>query len=187
MIFSKGANMDRQEFWQIMEWSLAKSHNNQQVQENLVIEKLVTYTPSQIIDFEIILRQLLKEANDYTVAAAEKIMQAWVSDNPYLYFRCWLISQGKNTFEATIKNPDFLADKTDKHTNTDFETLLYVADKAYQQKTGKKVADDSFPRNAAVERDPQLDYDMGAPPTKGTEWQTAQLPTLYPKLWARFH
>jgi len=71
MIFSKGDSMDRQEFWQLMEWSLAKSHNNQQVQENLVIEKLLTYTPSQIIDFEVILRQLLNEANEYTVAAAE--------------------------------------------------------------------------------------------------------------------
>jgi len=178
--------MDRQEFWQLMEWSLAKSHNNQQVQENLVIEKLVTYSPSQIIDFEIILRQLLNEANEYTVAAAEKIMQGWVSDNPYLYFRCWLISQGKNTFSETIKNPEFLADRTDKHTNTDFENLLYLADKAYQQKTGKKAADDSYPSHVAVKRDPHLDYATGEPPTKGTAWQTAQLPALYPKLWGRF-
>jgi hypothetical protein len=157
------------------------------LQERLIIGKLVDYTPSQIIDFEIVLRQMLNEANDFKVVAAEKIIQGWVTDDPYLYFRCWLISQGEATFLATIANPDFLADKVDKQSNCDFEKLLYVATEAYKQKTGKKEEDDTFPRNVAVEKDPQLHYDMGAPPTKGKDWQTNELPKLYPKLWAKFH
>ena len=185
--FQKGDTMDKQEFWKIINYSFNKSQQNSSSQEKLIIEKLAAYSAEQIIDFEIILRQTINQADDFKVVAAEKIIEGWVTDDPYLYFRCWLIGQGENTFNETLKNPDFLADIVDKQTETNFESLLYVATEAYKIKTGKKEEDESFPRDVAMERDPQLDYDMGAPPTKGTDWKTEDLPKLYPRLWAKFH
>lgn len=182
--FTKSDKMDKEEFWKIIDFSLANSKGNNEIQEKIILEKLVSYSLEQIIDFEVIFRQLVIEADDFKIIAAEKIIEGWVTDDPYLYFRCWLIGQGQKTFEETLKNPDYLADKVDKDTDTNFEGLMYVATMAYSKKTGKEK-DKTFPRDIVIAKG--LDYDFGAPPTKGVEWTEDQLPKLYPKLWAKFH
>jgi len=176
--------MDRQEFWKIIEYSLSNSNGNQETQEKLILEKLLYYSLEDITNFEIIFRQLIIEADDYKIMAAEKIIEGWVTDDPYLYFRCWLIGLGQKTFEETMKSPDYLADIISKTTDTGFEGLMYVATMAYSQKSGKEE-DRTFPRDIAIGKG--LDYDFGAPPTKGSDWEEDQLPSLYPRLWARFH
>ncbi|MDI9877754.1 DUF4240 domain-containing protein, partial [Flectobacillus rivi] len=93
--------------------------------------------------------------------------------------------KGEKTFTETLKNPDYLSDVVDKQTECSFEELMYVATTAFEQKTGKKEEDDSYPRNVAFKRG--FNYDFGAPPTKGTNWKTEQLPQLYPKLWVKFN
>ena len=65
----------------------------------------------------------------------------------------------------------------------DFEELLYVATKAFEQRTGKTEEDDTFPRNVASAQG--LDYDLGSE-TKGEDWTESQLPKLLPKLWKKF-
>ncbi|MBX3252713.1 MAG: DUF4240 domain-containing protein [Chitinophagaceae bacterium] len=183
--FIKADSMNEHEFWKLIDYSFFHSNGNQEIQENILVNKLVDYTPEQIIEFEKIFRKYVIEADDFKVLAAEKIIEGWVTDDPYLYFRCWLIGQGENTFKETLKSPDYLADKIHKEINTQFEELMYVADKAYMQRTEKKEEDETFPRNVAYKSG--LDYDFGAPPTKGTDWTEDQLPKLYPKLWAKFH
>lgn len=177
--------MDKQEFWKIINYAVSKSANIDSVKNKLLIKKLVTYTADQIIEFEKIFRQLIIEADDFKIMAADKIIEGWVTDDPYLYFRCWLIGQGEKVFTETLKNPDYLADLVDEKTDVSFEDLMYVSTIAFQQKTGKKEEDNSFPRSIAI--DEGLDYDFGAPPTKGTDWTDDQLPALYPKLWKKFH
>ncbi len=185
--FNKATIMDTTAFWEIIDYSFKNTQQNKDLQEKLIIEKLSAYTAEQIIDFEIILRKKILEADDYKIIAAEKIIEGSVTDDPYLYFRCWLIGQGKNTFKETLKNPDFLADKLNRTTRTNFEPLLYVATSAYKIRTGKNKEDLSFPRNVAILRDRQLDYDFGAPLTKGVKWKIEDLPIQYPKLWAKFN
>ena len=182
--FKKGDIMDKQEFWKIIDYSFTNSKGNQETQEKLILDKLLSYTLEDITNFEIIFRQLIIEADDYKIIAAEKIIEGWVTDDPYLYFRCWLVGQGQKTFEETLKNPDYLANIVSKSTDTNFEGLMYVATMAYSQKTGKEE-DETFPRDVAIGKG--LDYDFGAPPTKGTEWKEEELPKRYPRLWAKFH
>lgn len=182
--FTKGDKMDKQEFWKIIDYSFANSKGNQETQERLILDKLLSYSLEDITNFEIIFRQLVIEADDYKIMAAEKIIEGWVTDDPYLYFRCWLIGQGQKTYEETLKNPDYLADIVSKNTDTNFEGLMYVATMAYTQKTGKEE-DETFPRDIAIGKG--FDYDFGAPPTKGTDWKEDELPNLYPRLWAKFH
>jgi hypothetical protein len=181
--FIKGDKMDRQEFWRIIDYSFINSAGNQETQEKIISDKLLYYSLEEIKDFEVIFRQLIIEADDYKIMAAEKIIEGWVTDDPYLYFRCWLIGQGQKTFEETLKSPDYLADIISNKPDTNFEGLMYVATTAYSQKTGKDE-DETFPRDSAIDKG--LDYDFGAPPTKGTDWTEDQLPNLYPKLWAKF-
>jgi hypothetical protein len=46
--------------------------------------------------------------------AAYKIIEGWVTDDPWYYFRCWLIAQGSKVFFGTLENPDFLVNCLDE-------------------------------------------------------------------------
>jgi hypothetical protein len=116
--------------------------------------------------------------------AAEKIIDGSVTDDSYIYFRCWLVAQGEKVFTEAVRNPDSLADVPAVDMFVEFEPLLYVATEAYKIRTGMKEEDASFPRDKASERG--LNYDSGSE-TKGTDWTPEQLPTLLPKLWNKFN
>lgn len=183
--FKMNDKMDDIEFWKIMDYSFAVASGDKRKQEEIIIKKLSAYSPEQIVEFEILLCEKLIEANDFKVMAAEKIIDGSVTDDTYLYFRCWLISRGKTDFINTLRQPEYLASVVEKGIETDFEGLLYVSTEAYKNKTGKKVEDDTFPRNVASDKG--LNYDFGGPKTTGTDWKEEELPKLYPKLWAKFN
>ncbi|MFK9090715.1 DUF4240 domain-containing protein [Bacillus salipaludis] len=63
------------------------------------------------------------------------------SDDAFDYFRGWLISQGREVFEQTIKNPEFLADYiSDENLGEEevpeFEDFLSIGFNAYTLKKG---------------------------------------------------
>lgn len=181
--FKKEAKMDKQEFWRLIDFSKQQAAGDNAAQEALLIKTLSHYAPADIITFEYLLRQQLEEADDFNIMAAAKIMEGSVTDDSYIYFRCWLISQGEKVFTEAIRNPDTLAQLETDDSTTDFEPLLYVTTAAYKVKTGQQKEDDSFPRAKAAERG--LSYDFGSH-TKGNDWTPEQLSTLLPKLWAKY-
>ncbi|WP_428329002.1 DUF4240 domain-containing protein [Mucilaginibacter sp.] len=183
--FEKGGKMDEREFWNIVDYSFNVANGSEETQIQVITQKLSDYTAEQIIDFEMIFSKKLIDANDFKIIGAEKIIEGSVSDDSFLYFRCWLISTGRKTFEKTLKSPDSLADVIEKGTNTDLEEFLYISTNAYKIKTGKKIEDDTFPRDVVYKKG--LNYDFGGPPTKGENWKDNELPKLYPKLWAKFN
>ncbi|MFD0751900.1 DUF4240 domain-containing protein [Mucilaginibacter calamicampi] len=183
--FTKAEKMDEKEFWKIIDYSYNAAKGNLDLQNEIIVKKLSAYAPEEIINFEIILCKKLIEANNYKILAANKIIDAYVSDDGFLYFRLWLISLGRETFEQTIKNPDYLAGVVDNGVVPDFEHLLYVSTQAYKNKTGKQQEDDSFPRDVAFNKG--LNYDLGGPAITGNDWKEDELPKLYPKLWEKFN
>jgi hypothetical protein len=183
--YKKDDRMDEREFWKIIDYSYGVADDDKHRQDEIITQKLSAYAPEQIVEFELILRRKVIEANDFKIMAADKIIDGAVTDDPYLYFRFWLIGLGEKTFKETLKNPDYLATVVEKGVEPDFESLLYVSTKAFMNKTGKKTEDDSFPRNVAFKKG--LDYDFYAPATTGKEWTTDDLPKLYPKLWEKFN
>jgi hypothetical protein len=183
--FNMSGKMNEQEFWRIIDYAFKNSNGNTKKEGKIITEKLSVYQPEEITNFEIILCEKLIKANDYKIMAIDKIIDGVVTDDPYLYFRCWLIGLGQKTYEQTLKDPDYLANVIEKGVEPDFEDLLYVATDAYQSKTGKKKEDETFPRNVADKKG--LNYDFGGPPTTGKEWTESELPILYPKLWNKFN
>lgn len=164
--------------------SLLVSGANGKDQERKLIAQLKEMKAEDIIGFEMLLRKLLIVADDYGIMAAAKIIEGWVSDDSYLYFRCWLISKGKEVYEKALENPDTLAASIEKGEDSSFEELLYVATEAYFHITGKEDEDETFPRSIAIEHG--LDYDFGDFLTNGTDWTEDQLPKLYPALCQKF-
>ncbi|TLM90033.1 DUF4240 domain-containing protein [Hymenobacter jeollabukensis] len=168
-------------FWQLIDQAAAAADHD--AQEQLLVNALAGRTPEEIIGFELTLRQFIIEADDYGIMGAQKIIDGYVSDDPYLYFRCWLIGQGQAVFTAALQHPDSLATVVPGAYECDFESLLYVATKAYELQTGK-AEDDTFPRGVALSQG--LDYDFMAPPTTGADWEEEDLPKMLPKLWKKF-
>lgn len=176
--------MDKTEFWRIIDFAHRQAQGDDRIQEALLIKTLEQHSPDEIVEFECLLCQNILDADDFKVMAAQKIIEGYVSDDSYLYYRCWLIGQGEKTFREALQNPDSLASVVTEETVVDFESMLYVSTEAYRNKTGKQTEDETFPREIAYARG--LDYD-GATQTKGEDWTPEQLPTLLPKLWAKYN
>lgn len=174
--------MNKTEFWQLIEATKKEAQGDQQIQEAALLSHLAKLEPEQIIEFECLLQEYLLEADHFNIMAVQKILDGYVSDDSYLYFRCWLVAQGEQVFTDALRNADTLAAVIDAPYQ-DFEELLYVATKAFEQRTGKQEEDATFPREIASARG--LDYDSGSA-TKGEDWTENQLPKLLPKLWKKF-
>jgi hypothetical protein len=175
--------MNQTEFWQLIDTTRHAAVDDATIHEAKLTEELAQCSLTDIVDFERLLRQYILDADDFRIIAAQKIIQGWVSNDPYLYFRCWLISQGEQVYFEALRNPDSLAELDATQGDTDFEPLLYVADEAFATATGMEE-DESFPRSIAYAQG--LDYD-GPTETKGEDWTEEQLPILLPKLWAKFN
>ena len=177
--------MTREEFWRILEAANSCGKDDAEQKQQAIVQQLKGYEPAEIVAFEIILRELIAEAYDYKIVAAYKIINRYVTDDQFLYFRCWLIGQGEKIFVETLENPELLAEVVGYKTDTDFEFLLYAATEAYSQRTGIEEEDESFPRGVAYSN-PHLNYDTCILSMKGEDWTIEQLPALCPKLWNKF-
>jgi hypothetical protein len=175
--------MNTDEFWGLVDKSKQKSRGDKQNQLAFIRSSLIKMETKHIFDFEEILRRKIIECDDFKIMAAAKIINGYVADDSYLYFRSWLIGKGRAVFERALDDPDILANCVEDEESSDFEELLYAATEAYSKKTGREE-DDTFPRDVCIEKD--LDYDIGAPPTKGEDWSEDDLPVMYPKLWRFF-
>ncbi|WP_198033425.1 DUF4240 domain-containing protein [Flavobacterium commune] len=171
-------------FWTIIGHAVKESKGNDDLKEQILISELKKLSLVEIKNFEFAFRKCIIDADEFKIMAAMKIIEGYVSDDSYLYFRCWLIGQGKTIFQETLKNPDYLTNVVNQDKIHEFEGLMYVATKAYEIKSGKKE-DESFPRNEAGKIG--LDYDFGAPPTKGVDWTEDELPNLLPKLYSKYN
>lgn len=173
------------DFWQLIDQANAAAPTDNDGKEQYLVQALAARPLEEITAFELALRHFIIEADDYGLMGAQKIIDGYVTDDAWLYFRCWLIGQGEAVFRAALQNADSLVAVVPGPYECDFEGLLYVATKAYEQQTGRaEDDDDTFPRSVALAQG--LDYDFAAPPTTGTDWEEEDLPKLLPKLWKKF-
>ncbi|KXX70871.1 DUF4240 domain-containing protein [Flammeovirga sp. SJP92] len=171
-------------FWKLIDKAVQASNGDNHLKERYLVHELEKLSLDEIKNFEFAFRKCIIEADEFKIMAAQKIIEGYVSDDSYLYFRCWLIGLGENVYAEILNNPDYLANIVDQKEILDWEGLMYVATDAYSKKTGKEE-DETFPRDIAI--DLGLDYDFGAPPTKGKDWTEDELPTMLPNLWAKLN
>ena len=104
------------------------------------------------------------------------------SDDGFEYFRRWLVSRGREAYEAALADADSLAELPLKPTGPDniweFEEVYYVALEVFKAKGGKgDVRDYSEPEAG-----------LGGPGPTGVPFEedVKHLSKRYPKLWKRF-
>jgi hypothetical protein len=131
---------------------------------------LAPFPAEQIESFDAHYRTQLARAYRWDLRAAAHLMNGGTSsDDDFLFFRDWLISEGQFAFERALENPDSLASAAPRPL---FRLAAYgaVAFTRYKEKTGHDLAPDP------------------APPTEpsGPRWTENDLPRLLPRLASRY-
>lgn len=178
--FSPSEKMPIDTFWELIEKARFDSQNNMYRQIEIITERLNKKDEKEIIGFECTLRELLIRAYHYNVMAVQKIVEGSVSDDSFLYFRCKLILYGRITFENAINNPNYIFERIDP--NVSGELLLSVADTAFKIKFGNETQK-TLPREYASN---VIDYDFGDYDVQGKDWEEADIPKRYSKLWKAY-
>jgi len=132
--------MNREQFWQLIETAKQGSDcSNEQFEENLR-SLLVQQESVEILKFRAFLGFYLDSADTIPLWMAGKTILGYCSDDTFLYFRLWLISQGKRVYLNALKDPDSLADSdASRYTEEDlnFEQLIMTPLEAYEEVTGR--------------------------------------------------
>ncbi|MEO7992519.1 MAG: DUF4240 domain-containing protein [Chryseolinea sp.] len=133
--------LDEENFWSIIDKSL-KATKNQDDQEQFLASELKKLSPKEIIGFRLRTDFLLYGTYSSEMWCAGYIMNGGCSDDSFEYFRCWVISRGKETYYKTKTNPDYLINEVVEGAEFyDFESFWYVGLEAFKQKTGKDLYD----------------------------------------------
>jgi Protein of unknown function (DUF4240) len=133
--------MTESDFWTLIDEARNKAGNTKAIPVWLE-EHLSKQSPSEIMDFGAWLSMFMCRAHDERLWAAAGIVAGGLSNDGFVYFKCWLIAQGKAVYEAAVSNPDSLADLEFQHRDIfgpviSLEMLMYAYAWAYNKKTGK--------------------------------------------------
>jgi hypothetical protein len=163
--------MDISEFWQVIEQSRTTAGGCEEQAEHLV-ELLVKKKSREIVEFGRHFSDRLNQAYRWDLWGVAYLVNGGCSDDGFEYFRSWLISQGREYFEAALQDPQSAADKAVPGEGAECEDLLYAAGTAYEELTG----DEEMPRPA----------DARPAQPAGDPWEENDLATLFPEVARKF-
>lgn len=173
------APMPDERFWSLV-GRTTKFENQRDRQITALRAELRKLSVDEVEAFENVFDDLMKRSYSWDLWGAAYVIHGGASDDDFEYFRCWLISKGRATFERTLADPDGLADLLAPHLAgaLEFEEFAYVARGVWGEKTGKDGGE--MPNAAAMM---YLDIKPSGSPFKE---DAAYLAKRYPKLWRRF-
>lgn len=169
--------MTDDEFWKLIARSNAGLDYDRQA--DILETVLETLPADDIVKFEAAFLKQMARANTWDLWGAAYVIHGGCSDDGFDYFKRWLISRGKDTFERAVTKADDLADliPRDADEPLEAESFGYAAASAWQEKTGHNI--DGF--YAAVGEMPFAE-------PSGTQFEEDEdlLAKRYPKLTKRF-
>ena len=102
--------MPADKFWQIIDRA-AKSDRDPDAHVTALRMALHDLSLEEIISFEAAFRRYLNEAYTWDLWAAAYLIHGGCSDDGFEYFRRWLVSRGRDVYEAALADPDSLAQR----------------------------------------------------------------------------
>ncbi len=184
-------------FWDLIEHSKSAKETTDDNDGQIValIEALSTASVDEIVDFELKVRQELVNLelgsimdlcimleNEFYLVNGLPDFDNLISDEGFVYFRCWLVLQGKDFLDKIKKNIEAIVDIHVDIANTWGEGLLYVAEDAYSLKHENK--DENFIELAADKKEDDLGIVYNED-LHGTEAKFDDLAIHYPKIARR--
>ncbi|MFJ5233162.1 DUF4240 domain-containing protein [Kitasatospora sp. NPDC088391] len=160
--------MDIQQFWQLIgeaRMRVPAPDNGSAVAEQATA--LLALLPAEeIVVAERILWGLMADSYRAPLWGAAYMINGGCSDDGFDYFRGWLITQGRETFERVIADPDALADLPAVRAfaaggiDIECEEALVIAWDAHQAVTGEELPVDGLVINYPT-LDPDWNFDFG--------------------------
>jgi len=164
--------MDLTMFWKII-WDARAAARDDEAFLETIRSRLCLLSPEELIGFQNHFDEALKQSYSWRLWGAAYLMCGGCGDDCFDYLRAWLITQGRETFEMVLRDPDALVTLTvpdDK-----LEAFMYYAHDAYEEMTGEEM-----PTSVVVQ---------GSPPRIDQDWNfsnDAEMKRRYPKLFAKY-
>ncbi|MFI1648972.1 DUF4240 domain-containing protein [Streptomyces avidinii] len=168
--------MDKQTFWKLIE--TARADAEPQGVASRAAQLLADNPEAEIAASQQVLWDLLAESYRAPLWAAAYVINGGCSDDGFDYFRGWLLTQGRETFETALTDPDSLAahpavrEAAAQGLELWDESALSIAWTAYEAGTGRELPADSFTISYPA-LDPSWDFDFD-----DSEAIAARLPRL---------
>ncbi|MBZ9597003.1 DUF4240 domain-containing protein [Streptomyces yangpuensis] len=186
--------MDKQTFWQLIETARADTAAEGEAGRDAdgdadrdavarrAAELLAARPEAEMLAAQQVLWDLLAESYRSPLWAAAYMINGGCSDDGFDYFRGWLLTQGREVFDAALADPDSLAEHpavreaAAEGLELEDEEALSIAWTAYENATGRELPSDSFTIGYPP-LDPAWDFDFD---------DEAELAARLPRLSALF-
>jgi Protein of unknown function (DUF4240) len=165
--------MDEEIFWKIIKTSKDNSNGDFEEQQEELANELHKFTPDDIILFGNRFRYFRGQANTWELWGAIYIIHGGCGDDSFNDFREWVIGQGKDFYNKTIKDPETLIDlDADKINAIEWEGLGYVYSDVFKKLTGQEM-EYTYKENLEI---------------SGQEWdeENDDLKKMFPKLYDKY-
>ncbi len=133
---------------------------------------LASKSPEELIAFEAAYAGQVNKAYRWDLWGAAYVINGGCSDDGFDYFRDWLISEGRQRFDAALENPESLADMDIDEGEAEFEEFRYVVLEVFEERTGHQMD----------RREPQHPDRLDP---AGEPWDEDDVAALYPRLAAK--
>ena len=124
--------MEKDQFWEIIDRT---SRVDGLDQLDALRDELDGLPWFAVVAFQARFSEATQAAQSYDLLAAANLINGPCSSEGFRDFRAWLVSRGREVYEAAITNPDSLADVLDGDAVDSFG-LAGVAVRVYESKTG---------------------------------------------------
>ena len=179
--FPETLRMSDEKFWSLISQSKSKYPEDFYGQIQFLTSELSLLSDEEIMGFECTFREKVIELWDYKVKGLYQIIEGeHVSKNDLIYFRCYLISLGKDAFETALKKTDQLSIHIDR-THWSGKEMITVADFAYQKKY-PQFEESKLPSKVGR----AVDYESGAYKMTGRYIPLAAYETIFPNLTSTY-
>ena len=137
---SSNTMMEEDQFWTIIGIASCRNNDMEAVAEK-IREHLETLSSEEIIGFHLRQEFLRHKVHSSEMWCAGYVLTGYIlrdGDSFDLFedFKAWVIGQGREAYYAALENPDSLIEVYDDSIEDfEFGDLLYVADKAFENKT----------------------------------------------------
>lgn len=162
--------MDESRFWMLVDAAKSQAGDNEGARPSRLRTALAALPATEIQAFQRLYDGVIARAHRWDLWGAAYLMNGGCGDDGFRYFRDWLISEGRDVYQHALADPDTLADLPVRE-DAELEAFGYAALEAYAEHTDKPLERDASDELTAPE---------------GREWDEDALPTLLPRLAARY-
>lgn len=167
--------MEEAQFWDVIGRSLKFSDGSIERQATELENILAGLPPGQVASFNARFVSKNLELYSWELWGAAYVLNDGCSDDCFEYFRSWVVSQGRDYFQAVQRDPLVLNDGrlSFASESDDAEWLSYVGEDAYRRASHGRDLYTDYPQSPSTIADGE--------PT-GKEWDEKEVHRLHPDL-----